>query len=67
MSANQRAYQAERASATAVGNAAQLQGEVLRMSNQMDGLRQDLQAQSSLANSQQVKVTIALTGNIQAQ
>ena len=55
MSANQRAYQAEQASATAVGNAAQLQGEVLRLSNQMDALRQDLQTQSSLAMIQQVQ------------
>ena len=55
MSSNQRAYQAEQASATAVGNAAQLQGEVLRLSNQMDALRQDLQTQSSLAMLQQVR------------
>jgi len=54
MSANQKAYQAEQASATAVSNAAQLQREVLRLSNQMDALRLDLQTQSSLANSQQV-------------
>lgn len=56
MSANQKAYQAEQASATAVSNAAQLQREVLRLSNQMDALRLDLQIQSSLANSQQVRV-----------
>lgn len=54
MSANQRAYQAERTSATAVANAAQLQGEVLRLSDQMDELREDLQTQTSLADSQQV-------------
>lgn len=56
MSANQKAYQAEQASATAVSNAAQLQREVLRLSNQMDSLRLDLQTQSNLANSQQVCV-----------
>ena len=54
MSANQRLYQAEQTSATAVANAAQLQGEVLRLSNQMDELRSDLQTQSSLAETQQV-------------
>ena len=56
MSANQRLYQAEQTSATAVGNAAQLQGEVLRLSNQMDGLRLDLETQSTLADDQQVAV-----------
>ena len=54
MSANQRLYQAEQTSATAVANAAQLQGEVLRLSNQMDELRLDLQTQSNLAETQQV-------------
>lgn len=54
MSANQRLYQAEQTSATAVANAAQLQGEVLRLSNQMDELSLDLQTQSSLAETQQV-------------
>lgn len=54
MAANQRLYQAEQTSATAVANAAQLQGEVLRLSNQMDELRQDLQTQSTLAETQQV-------------
>ena len=54
MSANQRLYQAEQTSATAVANAAQLQGEVLRLSNQMDELRLDLQTQSSQAETQQV-------------
>ena len=54
MSANQRLYQAEQTSATAVANAAQLQGEVLRLSNQMDELRLDLQTQSTLAETQQV-------------
>lgn len=55
MAANQRLYQAEQTSATAVANAAQLQGEVLRLSNQMDELRQDLQTQSTLAETQQVR------------
>lgn len=59
MSANQKAYQAEQASATAVSNAAQLQREVLRLSNQMDALRLDLQIQSSLANSQQEQLEAA--------
>ncbi|KAA6423359.1 MAG: hypothetical protein FRX49_06811 [Trebouxia sp. A1-2] len=59
MSANQKAYQAEQASATAVSNAAQLQREVLRLSNQMDALRLDLQTQSSLANSQQEQLEAA--------
>lgn len=54
MSANQRLYQAEQTSATAVANAAQLQGEVLRLSNQMDELRLDLQTQSTLAETHQV-------------
>ena len=54
MLANQRAYQAERASTTAGANAAQLQGEVLRLSNQMDTLREDVQMHSSLADSLQV-------------
>lgn len=57
MAANQRLYQAEQTSATAVANAAQLQGEVLRLSNQMDELRQDLQTQSTLAETQQVRHT----------
>lgn len=59
MSANQRAYQAERTSATAVANAAQLQGEVLRLSDQMDELREDLQTQTSLADSQQEQLEAA--------
>ena len=59
MAANQRAYQAERASATAGANAAQLQGEVLRLSNQMDTLREDVQSQSSLAHSLQVRLKAA--------
>lgn len=54
MSAQQRAYQAERASATAVANATQLQREVLRLSNQMDALREASEAQSSVVESQQV-------------
>ena len=58
MSANQRLYQAEQTSATAVANAAQLQGEVLRLSNQMDGLRLDLETQGTLADNQQVDAAI---------
>ena len=57
MSANQRVYQAEQTSATAVANAAQLQGEVLRLSNQMDGLRQDLETQATLTVTQHVCIT----------
>lgn len=54
MTAQQKAYQAERASATAVANATQLQKEVLRLSNQLDALREASEAQSSIVESQQV-------------
>lgn len=56
MTAQQKAYQAERASATAVANAAQLQKEVLRLSNQLDALREASEAQSSVVQSQQASM-----------
>ena len=62
MAAQQRAYQAERASTTAVGNATQLQVEVLRLSNQMDAMREASEAQNSVVEAQQVrKLQCALT------
>lgn len=54
MAVQQRAYQAERTSTTAVANATQLQGEVLRLSNQMDALREASEAQNSIVEAQQV-------------
>lgn len=59
MIAQQRAYQAERASATAVANATQLQTEVLRLSDQLDALREASEAQSSVVQSQQVQASIS--------